>query len=235
MYGHPTAEECETNQHKRMNEIAHNLANEYLSYCIQHPHEKAISSIPSPHWKLRIKGLDIVKNMEECINCQVYEKDMIKHILRRNEIEKNDLPLFNLYAYGQARKGFTHKERLFAVKFDSQFLPVAGRLHLLDKNKPPNCPCCGHRSEDISHMMNCPNPHVTAKRKLAFDKVQTWLEHMKTDPEIIRIMIGTLRNGPQCKFRTQFLEDTNNDIREAAIIQDRQNRLQFHKGRLATR
>ena len=230
-YGHPTAEECALNQHKRMNDLAHNLANEYLSYCIRNPRERAISSIPSLHWKLRINGLDIVKNMEERINCHIYEKDMIQHIIRRNEIQKEDIPLINFYAYGQARKGFTHKERIFAVKFDSQFLPVAGRLHLIDDEKKSNCPCCGHSSEDISHMLYCPNPHVHNQRSLAIDKFQTWMEHMKTDPEITRIFINTLRNGPQSKFENHILEDTNMDIREAVYIQDRQHRLQFHKGR----
>ena len=56
---------------------------------------------------------------------------------------------------------------------------------------------------------------------------------MHTDPEITRIIIGTLRNGHTSKFRTLVSEETSKLIQEAVDIQDRQNRLQFHKRRLA--
>lgn len=233
VYGHQTMEEIAINQHARLNDQAHHLANEFLTYCIQHPDEHAIPSIPSNHWKIQINGNPIVKDIDENIKCHIHDNDMINHILRRQEIVKEDLPLINFYAYGQARKSSTHKERLFSVKLDSQFLPVAKRMHMIDDSKKPNCPCCGKRDEDIMHMLYCQNPCVVEKRLESIDRLQLWMEKMHTDPEITRIITGTLRQGPNASFHDMVLIDTNDMIRAAALVQDRQSKIQFHKGRIA--
>lgn len=115
------------------------------------------------------------------MKCHIYEPDMMDHIFRRQELRKEDVMSINLYAYGQARKSSSHKERLFSVKMDCQFLPVAARMNLIDKTKPSNCPCCGQRGEDIIHMLYCQSPHIAKKRSESIDKLENgWITFIQT-------------------------------------------------------
>ena len=66
--GHQTEEECNKNQYARMNAMAHDLANKFLSFCIQFKSDElAISQIPGNLWKIRLHDQDVVKDIEENI------------------------------------------------------------------------------------------------------------------------------------------------------------------------
>ena len=57
------------------------------------------------------------------------------------------------------------------------------------------------------------------------------MDHVHTDPEITRVIIGPSRQGHDSKI--QVSAETSDLIHQAARIQDRQEKIQFHKGRLA--
>ena len=64
VYGHQSLEKIASNQHARINHLVHNLANEFLTYCIQHKSEMTINEIPSDHWKINLHGKSLVKDLD---------------------------------------------------------------------------------------------------------------------------------------------------------------------------
>ena len=158
---------------------------------------------------------------------------MITHMIRRQELTLEDVQAIDFYSNGLAHKAYTHKERIFSVKVNSQFLPTVKRLNLLDSEKSARCPCCGAPSKVILHMMYCGNPVLSEKRDKAISSFEQWLLSMHTDPDIIETFISGLRQGRDSRFDTFVPDDASILIHEAATFQDSIGRLQFHKGRLA--
>lgn len=82
--GHQSDQECTHDQYARMNAMAHTLANQYLTYCIQYRDtEKAITEIPGNLWKLRLGDHFVVKDIEDTIRRHIFQDEMITHMVRR--------------------------------------------------------------------------------------------------------------------------------------------------------
>ena len=159
---------------------------------------------------------------------------MINRIVSRGEMTRDDIPKIDLFAFGQAHKGYTHKQRIFSVKLNSHFLPTASRMHMYNNEESARCKCCGAPKEDITHVLYCVNPNLEQKRISAIQSFEDLLHKMNTDPDIVFVISSALKTGGNSRFSAYVSDDMNTHIKTAAAIQDSMHRLQFHKGRLAS-
>ena len=76
------------------------------------------------------------------------------------------------------------------------------------------CPLCTAHDESPDHVFQCPAPIPTQHRNNHFNQLQTSMEDKYTDPDIIEVIISSLRNWTDTGETTN--PNTNcNDIKEA--------------------
>ena len=229
--GHQSDEECEKNQLARMNMLAHNLATEYMEYC-KVSETQGIRKITSVMWNISLAGKIPVSNFEYSIKRHIYQKEMKKYRMSKGSISEEEYEKIHWDAVGKANKSYTHRDRIFSTKLCTGFLPTAGRQHLFDDNKSSRCPCCGRLNETIEHMLSCTNTSVKENRMKEIEKLEKWMESNSTHPDIIHIIINTLKNGFGAKFEHNVPENATIRLRRCARMQDNIGMMNFHRGYL---
>ena len=231
VYGHQDAEARSKNQLARMNDMAHNLATEYLEFC-KVTNERAIRIIPTKMWTVSIGNKTITSNFERSILKHIYLKEMRQYRLSKGNIPPDLYEKNHWEVFGNATKSYTYRERIFSTKLCTGFLPTAGRMHLFDNKTSARCPCRGRMSETIEQILPCTNSLVLENRAKEIDKLETWLESNSTHPDITRTIINTLKDGIGAKFSDHVPEQATITLRQCAKEQDLLGMLNFYRGYL---
>ena len=138
------------------------------------------------------KGDGIVSSIASTLTSKISHNRMLSYLARKRFTSTNLLSHFSLTAYGNARRESSTWMQHFITKWLCKCLPTEKILFRRNHSTSPLCSLCSSAEENLTHVLQCPDPTSTNTWNTSISDLSLWLNRQDTDPILHDIIIDSL-------------------------------------------
>ena len=138
------------------------------------------------------KGDGIASSIASTLASKISHNRMLSYLARKRFTSTNLLSHFSHTAYGNARRESSTWMQHFTTKWLCKCLPTEKILFRRNHSTSPLCSLCSYAEENLTHVLQCPDPTSTNTWTTSISDLSQWLNRQDTDPILHDIIIDSL-------------------------------------------